>query len=143
MSLEDGRPPTQVDFLGGNLLLSNDPSPAPSNATISPIPYFTSTFQNDTAASRERRADGKGRTAASRKDAPRELGVRRDLPPLKPPAKDRQSTQDVNIGKGARKRKISDIEGAQKGPTAKNRDRAIIKQGIYLDPRFTAKKESP
>lgn len=143
MSLEDGRPPTQLDILGGNPLPSNDPSPAPGNATMSQTPHLKSTFQDNTATSRKRQVDGNGRTAALRKDAPRKPGVRRDLPPPKPPAKGGQSTPDGNIGKVTRKRGISDVDGAQKGPTAKNNDTAMKRQGIHLDPRFTAKKESP
>ncbi len=148
MSLEGDRPFTQIEYLNRNLLPSNDPSYAPANATISPTPHLTSTSQNDTAASlrrkgRDANVNSEGRTAA--KVAPRRPGVRRDLPGPKPPAKEGQSTQDVNSGKVARKRRISNVEGAQNGPTAKNKDGEFIarrRRGIHLDARSVV-KESP
>lgn len=85
--------------------------------------------------------DSEGRTTASAKEAsaaPRRPGVRRDSPRPKPPAKE--------VGKVARKRRISDVEGAQSGPTARNRDRkltAVRRRGIHTDPRFAVKNESP
>ncbi len=117
MALEGSRPLTQTECLDGKLFPPNDLSPAPDNTTISLIPHPTSTFQKDTAASRNRNrrdadVDSEGRTTASAKEAriaPRRLGRRHNFARPEPPA--------TEVGKLARKRRISDVDDTQSGPT--------------------------